>query len=163
MFPNFTFSFANISENLFVFCHWLKIFNFLPISLFQYMYISPYFVKIAISPYFYTFPSDFVKFTCFLIVYVFFVFHSFTMLRLCITQCTYWTPLSLSTRIVLSPRLFAYFHIMRVVGLHKISSVGRPIRTFIHPSLIFTRTFPPGQLPRTFPPFFIYPLRCWQW
>ena len=40
-------------------------------------------------------PPDFVTFTCFYIVYVFFVSpHSLTMMHLCITQCTCWTSLS---------------------------------------------------------------------
>jgi len=39
-------------------------------------------------------PPDFVKFTWFYILYVYFVFPpTFTMMHLCITQCTYWTPL----------------------------------------------------------------------
>ena len=57
---------------------------------------SPYFEKISISPYFFKFPSDFVEFTCFLHTLCVFRFPQFhhDALILCITQCTYWTPLN---------------------------------------------------------------------
>src|SRR6218665_1404830 len=45
------------------------------------------------------FPPDFVKFACFYILHtlrVFRFFPTFTMMHLCITQCTYWTPLFLT-------------------------------------------------------------------
>src|SRR6218665_1893619 len=54
----------------------------------------PYFAKNFLSAHhFYKFPSAFVKFTCFNIPSVFFHFPpGLTMMHLCITQCTYWTP-----------------------------------------------------------------------
>ena len=69
-FHNFTvseeisrFSSAKISDDLF-FSHRQQIWNFPPIFVVSVHF--PYFWKIIISPYFYKFPSDFVKFTCFL-------------------------------------------------------------------------------------------------
>ena len=48
------------------------------------------------SQYSFKFPPDFVKFTCFLhILCVFRFLPSLTTMHLCITQCTYWTPLGL--------------------------------------------------------------------
>jgi len=68
------------------------------ISLFQYIstlpavfrenYYFPYFLKLSLP--------DIVKFTCFYILYVFFVFPSFIIMHLCITQCTHWTPSDIS-------------------------------------------------------------------
>src|SRR6218665_1143993 len=61
-------------------------------SLFR--YISPRFSKIIISPYFDKFSPCFTQihrlftyFTCISFP------PTFTMMHLCITQCTYWTPL----------------------------------------------------------------------
>src|SRR6218665_3628819 len=60
-------------------------------SLFQ--YISPCFAKIIFSPYFYNF------FSCFRQIHLLFTYFTcifpptLTMMHLCITQCTYWTPL----------------------------------------------------------------------
>src|SRR6218665_533395 len=54
--------------------------------------------KLLFPPYFFKFPPDFVTFrpTCFLHTYFMcFSFPHFTLsclLNLCITQCTYWTP-----------------------------------------------------------------------
>src|SRR6218665_1731735 len=65
-------------------------------SLFQ--YISPCFAKIIISPFtLKNFPPVFQKFTCFLHTLCVFRFPPtmMTMMHLCITQCTYWTPLPL--------------------------------------------------------------------
>src|SRR6218665_1524221 len=41
-------------------------------------------------------PPVFSKFACFYILFIFFVssLYTFTMMHLCITQCTYWTPLN---------------------------------------------------------------------
>src|SRR6218665_73145 len=44
-------------------------------------------------PYFYKVPPVLEKCTCFYIFYVYFVSPTLTMMHLCITQCTYWTPL----------------------------------------------------------------------
>ena len=42
------------------------------------------------------FPPDFVKYKCFLHTFCVFRFpHTLIMMHLCITQCTYWTPLVL--------------------------------------------------------------------
>ena len=57
----------------------------------------PCFAKIIISPVLWQiFPPVLHKFTCFYILYGYFVSPpTFTMMHLCITQCTYWTPLRL--------------------------------------------------------------------
>src|SRR6218665_2625107 len=57
---------------------------FSPFPLFQENYYFPHFCK---------FPPDFVKFTCFYILYAFYVSPSLNMMHFCITQCTYWTPM----------------------------------------------------------------------
>src|SRR6218665_3317846 len=52
--------------------------------------------KLLFPPYFQTFLPVFKKFTCFLHTFCVHVFLSplnLTMMHLCITQCTYWTPL----------------------------------------------------------------------
>src|SRR6218665_947230 len=100
--PNFTFSrnffrfsSAEISDDLIFFSffsHQPQILNVPLFSLFQ--YIPPYFDKIILSPPTFTnSPLFFGKFTCFYMLYVFFVPPAFIMMHLCITQCTYWTPL----------------------------------------------------------------------
>src|SRR6218665_3459646 len=68
--------------------------------------ISPYFRCFSAFPlfrenysspfYFFKFHPDFVKLTCFYMPHVLFVSLCLTMMHLCITQCTYWTPLRLS-------------------------------------------------------------------
>ena len=46
------------------------------------------------------FPPVFEKFTCFLHALCVFRFHpTLTMMHLCITQCTYWTPLCTESRL----------------------------------------------------------------
>src|SRR6218665_2210654 len=50
--------------------------------------IPSYFGKLFFSPTFAKSPPDFVKFTCFYILYVYFP-PTLTMMHLCITQCTY--------------------------------------------------------------------------
>src|SRR6218665_2652107 len=61
----------------------------------QKRYISPYFGKIYMFyPIFLISPLDFIQFTCFCLLYVFFASPNLTMMHLCIIQCTYWTPLS---------------------------------------------------------------------
>src|SRR6218665_1740732 len=65
-----------------------KNFNFHPLKfLMTFFRIIPYFRCFS------TFPPDFVKFTCFYIVCVFRFPSCLTMMHLCITQCTHWTPL----------------------------------------------------------------------
>ena len=58
-------------------------------------YISSCFAKIIITPYFEKFPLCFRKIH---LLFTYFMCISFpptlTMMHLCITQCTYWTPLS---------------------------------------------------------------------
>src|SRR6218665_1757331 len=71
-----------------------SIFLMPPFSLFQ--GISPYFGKIVISPYFFKFPPCFRRmYMLFLHALCVFRFPScsLTMMHLCITQCTYRTPL----------------------------------------------------------------------
>ena len=54
----------------------------------------PYFEKILFSPYFCKIPPpNFLKLTCLYVLYVYFAPPTFTMMHLCITQCTYWTTL----------------------------------------------------------------------
>ena len=76
------------------FCHWPKIFQFLPY--FRYFNTFPLFREVFhSSPTFTNFPPDFVKFTCFVHTFCLFRFPTtLTMMHLCITQCTYWTPLT---------------------------------------------------------------------
>ena len=83
---NLAFSSAKISDDLFLVID---------------QKFAPLFGKFFIFPYFFKFPPEFVKFTCFL--YTFCVFRlppTLTMMHLCITQCTYWTPL----RCIADPR-----------------------------------------------------------
>src|SRR6218665_2959367 len=49
--------------------------------------------KLFFPPYFYKFPLVLGKFTCFLHTLRVFFPPTLTMMHLCITQCTYWTPL----------------------------------------------------------------------
>ena len=74
--------------------HRPQISNFPLFSLFQ--YISPCFAKIIIFPYFDKFsPLFYTNSPAFYMLYVFFVYPpTFTMIHLCISQCTYWTPLA---------------------------------------------------------------------
>src|SRR6218665_339327 len=53
----------------------------------------PYFDKIILPPTFKNFSLFSANLRIFYILYVFFVPPTFTMVHLCITQCTYWTPL----------------------------------------------------------------------
>jgi len=96
-FSNFTFSvkFFKLHPPKFLttsFSHRLQIFIFPLFLLFQ--YISPIFHEI-VSPYFSKFHPWFHQiymiFTCFM---CFSFPPSLTMMQLCITQCTYWTPLA---------------------------------------------------------------------
>ena|SRR6218665_1107687 len=73
------FSYANISDGLLFFSHRSQFIS-LPFSLFQ--YLSPYFARTIISPYFLKFPPVFVKFTCFL--HTLYVFRFPLLLPLCI-------------------------------------------------------------------------------
>ena len=86
------FSSTKISDDRF-FSHRPQILNFPLLSLFQ--YISTLFRENYSSPYFDKFPPPVLhKFTCFLHTLPVFRFPpTFTMMHLCITQCTYWTPL----------------------------------------------------------------------
>src|SRR6218665_1811252 len=88
-FPNFTFS-----QRIFRFSTakiYDDLFYFSPIFAVSVHFLH-YFGKIIISPYFFKVSPDFVKFTCFLHT-LFFVSPTFTLMHLCITQCTYWTPM----------------------------------------------------------------------
>src|SRR6218665_3023057 len=59
------------------------------------LHFSPLYREIySIPHYFLKFPSDFVKLTCFSDFTCFSFPPSLTMMHLCITQSTYWTPLS---------------------------------------------------------------------
>src|SRR6218665_2939464 len=57
----------------------------------------PCFAKIILSPYIHKFyPPVLRKFTCFLHTLHVFSPTTLTTMHLCITQCTYWTPLPMS-------------------------------------------------------------------
>jgi len=96
LFPKIYFDFYPPKFLMTVFSPWLQIFNFPPI--FAVSVHSLCFGKIIIPPYFCKFPADFVKFTCFCILYASFVPPSLTMMHLCITQCTYWVEGSVFRR-----------------------------------------------------------------
>ena len=85
------FSSTNISDDLF-FSHRPQILNFPPISSVSVHFPPEYFPLLwQISP-------CFKKFTCFLHTLCVFCFPpALTMMHLCITQCTYWTPLVMSS------------------------------------------------------------------
>ena len=87
------FSSAEISDDLFlVIDHKFRISPLF--SLFQ--YISPSFAKMIISSLLWQILPVLDKFTCFLHTLRVFCFPpTLTMIHLCITQCTYWTPLGL--------------------------------------------------------------------
>ena len=55
--------------------------------------------KLVFPHTFANFPPDFIKLTCFFTYFMCFSFppYSLTVMHLCITQCTYWTPLIPST------------------------------------------------------------------
>ena len=75
---NFWFSSAKISDDLFLVIHckfWISLFQFIS---------SPYFGKFFFPLLLQNFPSDFVKLTCFYILYMYFVPPTFTMMHLCI-------------------------------------------------------------------------------
>src|SRR6218665_1589852 len=100
-FPNFTFSktFSDFHPPKFLttfFQSLITHFEIPPISLFQ--FIFPYFGKCLFPPTFAKFSPDFVKLSCFLHTFVYFVSPYFYMMHLCITQCTYWTPLYVEAR-----------------------------------------------------------------
>ena len=98
-FQNFTFSekFSDFHPPKFLMTFSLIIarkFRISPLfSLFR--YISPCFAKIIISPYFEKSPPPFSKNSpAFLHTLCVFFSPTLTMMHLCITQCTYWTPLN---------------------------------------------------------------------
>jgi len=75
------------------FSHQPQISNVLPIFpvLLHFHPVSP---KLLFPPTFSNFPPVFEKFTCFLHTLCLFLLPpTLTMMHLCITQCTYWTPL----------------------------------------------------------------------
>jgi len=77
--------------------HWLQSLNF-PSYFRCFSTFPPDFGNVILSPYFCKFPPDFVKCTCFLYTLCVFRFPpTLTMVHLCITQCTYWTPLQVRT------------------------------------------------------------------
>ena len=69
--------------------------QFFQFHLTQNLEFSPYFWKINISPFqLLQISLWFLKFTCFFYILCVFRFPpTLTMMHLCITQCTYWTPL----------------------------------------------------------------------
>jgi len=98
-FPNLTFSKKNFVFHppkflTSFFSHSPQISNFPLFSVFQ--FISPYFRKFFFPPTTANFPlisinlRDFAYFTCISFP------SALTMMHLCITQCTYWTPLCCS-------------------------------------------------------------------
>src|SRR6218665_1389728 len=99
MCPNFTFSrniFRFLSAKFLMTSSLVIDHKFLISPLFSlFHYIFPYlFRENYYSPYFYRFPPVFREFTCFLHTLCVFPFPpTLTMMHLCITQFTYWTPL----------------------------------------------------------------------
>src|SRR6218665_2694897 len=103
----FPFSSAKISDDLFlVIDH--------KFSLFQYIF-PPLFRKIITSPYFEKFPPYFSKIH---LLFTYFMSISFpptlTMMHLCITQCTYWTPLITSTTDKRENDIHSFIHSIRI-------------------------------------------------
>src|SRR6218665_1110384 len=99
-FPNFTFSTkilrlssAKISDNFFLSSTTNS--EFPPIYIFSlFQYISTISQKLLFSPYFSKFLSRFCRIYVLFTYFICFSFlPSLTMMHLCITQCTYWTPL----------------------------------------------------------------------
>src|SRR6218665_4036331 len=85
---NFRFSSAKISDLFLVIRHKFRISPLFPcFNLFP-SHFGKFFFPLLLQ----YFPSDFVKLTCFYIFYVYFVPPTFTMMHLCITQCTYCSP-----------------------------------------------------------------------
>ena len=91
---NFQFSSAKIYYDLFLVIdhtfrispHIFSLFEYMHFPMFRENYYFPLLSKI--------FPPVFEKFTCFLHTLCVFRFPStLTMMHVCITQCTYWTPL----------------------------------------------------------------------
>src|SRR6218665_1188583 len=82
-----------ISDDFFFLSHRPQISNFPPYFR-CFSTFPPCFAKIILYPPTFTnfFPPVLRKFTCFLILYVYFP-PTLTMMHLCTTQCTYWTPL----------------------------------------------------------------------
>src|SRR6218665_2139041 len=65
----------------------------------SYDLLRPLTRNFELPPYFLNFPSDSVKCTRFFTYFTCFSFTpSLTMMHLCITQCTYWTPLATWTK-----------------------------------------------------------------
>src|SRR6218665_4039528 len=92
---NFPFSSAKISDDLFLVID-PQIFGFPPY--FPVLVHSPSDSrKFIISPTFQSFPPVFQKFNSILHTLRVFFPPTLTMMHLCITQCTYWTPLSISS------------------------------------------------------------------
>ena len=87
------FSSAKIYDDLFLVIDQPQISNF-PHYFASFSTFSPLFCENYYSPTFTNFPPVFKKFTCFLRTFRVFRFSpTLTMMHLCITQCTYWTPL----------------------------------------------------------------------
>jgi len=85
------FSSAKISDDFFVVIDW-KCWIF---TYFRCFSTFPLFREIIISLYLFKFPLWFRKIYVFFTYFMYFLFPpSLTMMHLCITQCTYWTPLN---------------------------------------------------------------------
>ena len=89
-----------------IFSHRPQIWNFPLFSFFQSLFsfsqsISPLFWPIFHSPYFAKFPLWFRKIPVFCTCFLWFSFPpTFTMMHLCITQCTYWTSLRQGDKLI---------------------------------------------------------------
>src|SRR6218665_2490655 len=75
------------------------------------VHFPPVFQQLLFSPLtFKNFPRCFRKITCFLHTCTFCVFRfppTLTMMHLCITQCTYWTPVDMQTSSVMCQRNYS--------------------------------------------------------
>src|SRR6218665_1267976 len=115
-FYNFTFSrkisslsSAKISDDLFGYRP--QISNFPPIFAVSIHFPPLFRQNNSFPPYFYKFPPVLDKFTCFLHTLRVFFPPTLTSMHLCITQCTYWSPLSITLILgslgIANPRIWA--------------------------------------------------------
>ena len=109
-----------IRQNFWLFfSHRPQISNFPPIFAVS-VHFPPVSWKLFFPPYFYKFPPVLGKFTCLFTYFTCISPPNLTMMHLCITQCTYWTPLHLWSPLeggqnelwYCTPALYTYFSVM---------------------------------------------------
>jgi len=116
---NFPFSSAKISDDLFLVIN--HKFRISPLFFAISIHFRPYFAKIILSPILFKISLPvFPKFTCFWHTLCFsFPPPALTMLHLCITQCTYWTPLHLKDILNIHVAYYEFIALPKLVlGLH---------------------------------------------